>query len=356
MNYEYWLDNTGLSCGKKRALMEEFKTAKNVYRQNPKEYKKISGWEDADTDRIEAAKKNERLQRQWEAIEKSDLHFCSQYDDAYPERLKEIYNPPFALYYRGNLPPTGASAAIVGARRCSEYGHYMAKKLGEALGKNGIFVISGMAEGIDAAGHSGALEGGGATYGVLGCGPDICYPKQNERLYQKLLAAGGVLSELPPGTRPKPYFFPMRNRIISGLADTVIVVEAKKKSGSLITADYALEQGKEIYALPGRATDALSYGCNDLIRQGAGIILSVEEFLEELPIVRIQRQKIDKKQKLCLAKEESLVYSCLSVEAKSMEQIVEETSLEISAAAGALLRLQAMGIVKESFRNFYIEE
>lgn len=356
MNYEYWLDNTGLSCGKKRALMEEFKTAKNVYRQNPKEYKKISGWKDMDTDRIETAKKNERLQRQWEAIEKSDLHFCSQYDDAYPERLKEIYNPPFALYYRGNLPPAGASAAIVGARRCSEYGHYMAKKLGEALGKNGIFVISGMAEGIDAAGHSGALEGGGTTYGVLGCGPDICYPKQNERLYQKLLAAGGVLSELPPGTRPKPYFFPMRNRIISGLADIVIVVEAKKKSGSLITADYALEQGKEVYALPGRATDALSYGCNDLIRQGAGIILSVEEFLEELPIVRIQRQKIDKKQKLCLAKEESLVYSCLSVEAKSMEQIVEETSLEISAASGALLRLQAMGIVKESFRNFYIEE
>lgn len=356
MNYQYWLDNTGLSNGKKRALMEEFGTAENIYHQNPKAYKKIPDWKETDTERIETAKKNKKLQKQWEEIETSDIHFCSQYDADYPKRLKGIHNPPFALYYLGNLPSEGPSAAIVGARRCSEYGYYMAKKLGEALGKNGISVISGMAEGIDAAGHLGALKGNGATYGILGCGPDICYPKQNERLYQNLQTTGGVLTELPPGTQPKPYFFPLRNRIISGLADIVIVVEAKKKSGSLITVDHALEQGKEVYALPGRATDALSYGCNNLIRQGAGMILSVEEFLAELDIVRIQRQKIDKKQKLCLAKEESLVYSCLSVEAKSMEQIVEETSLDISAAAGALLRLQTMGIIKESFRNFYIEE
>ncbi len=356
MNYEYWLDNTGLSNEKKRALLEEFETAEDIYRQNPKEYKKIPDWKETDSRRIEQAKSSEKLRKQWEEMEKSGIHFCSCKDSVYPEKLKNIHHPPFALYYLGELPSECPGAAIVGARRCSEYGFYMAKKLGEALGKNGVSIISGMAEGVDAAGHLGALKGGGRTYGVLGCGPDICYPRQNEQLYRELQKSGGVLSEFPPGTPPKPYFFPLRNRIISALADVVIVVEAKKKSGSLITADYALEQGKEVYALPGRATDALSYGCNNLIRQGAGIILSVEEFLEELDIVRIQRQKIDKKRKLRLAKEESLVYSCLSVEAKSMEQIVQETSLDISTAAGALLRLQTMGIVKESFRNFYIEE
>ncbi|MCI8326251.1 MAG: DNA-protecting protein DprA [Lachnospiraceae bacterium] len=356
MKYDYWLDNTGLSNAKKRALIKEFGTAENVYCQKTEEYRKIAGWKDTDTKKIKEAKESKRIERMWENMEQAGIQFLSQCEKNYPEKLKKIRQPPFGLYYIGGLPKEEKVAAIIGARRCSEYGYYMAKKLGEALAGNGISVISGMAEGIDAAGHKGALQGEGKTYGVLGCGVDICYPAQNRELYETLQKAGGVLSELPPGTPPKPYFFPMRNRMISGLADIVIVVEAKRKSGSLITVDYALEQGKEIYAVPGRATDALSYGCNNLIHQGAGIVLSVEEFLEELEIVKIVRQKKHKNRELCLAKEESLVYSCLSVEPKEVEQILRETSLDLSSVAGILFRLQTMGVVKESFRRYYIEE
>lgn len=356
MRYDYWLDNTGLSNGKKKSLIDNFQSAKEVYHLPLKAYDEQNNWTKADTEKIEASKKNWDIDREWEKLYASKTGFLTLYSENYPQRLKKIYDSPFGIYYQGKLPGEELSAAIVGARRCSEYGYYMAKKLGEALGRNGIAVISGMAEGIDAAGHIGALEGGGTSYAVFGCGTDICYPKKNKRLYENLQKKGGIISELRPKTQPRPYFFPARNRIISGLADIVIVIEAKKKSGSLITADYALEQGKEIYALPGRVTDALSYGCNNLISQGAGMILSVEDFLKELNLTENQKEKIDKKQKLRLAKEESLVYSCLSIQAKSMDQIVEETSLEISKAAEALLHLQSLGIVKESFRNYYIED
>lgn len=356
MRYDYWLDNTGLSNQKKREALRQCRSAKEVYELSKKQYEELENWTKQDIKRVELSKQSWKIDEEWEKLQESKTGFLTCCHKDYPIKLKETDDPPFALYYEGRLPDKEPLAAIVGARRCSEYGYYMAKRIGEALGRNGISVISGMAEGIDSAGHIGAIEGGGTTYAVFGCGTDICYPKKNQNLYEKIKTEGGILSELRPKTQPRPYFFPARNRIISGLADVVIIIEAKKKSGSLITADYALEQGKEIYALPGRVTDALSYGCNDLIAQGAGMILSVEDFLKELGIIKNQKEKIDKKQKLRLAKEESLVYSCLSIQAKSMNQIVEETSLEISKVAGVLLHLQSLGIVKESFRNYYIEE
>lgn len=356
MKYEYWLDNSGLSNIKKRALLERFQTAEEAYRHGFKEYQAIPGWNQQDTDRVEASKDKGRWERRWEALQKKGIGFLSWGHADYPQRLTCIDNPPFALYYRGRLPKGERSGAIVGARRCSEYGYYMAKKLGEALGKSGVEVISGLAEGIDAAGHKGALCGGGATYGILGNGVDICYPKQNQGLYQEILQTGGVISEFPLGAEPQAYHFPLRNRIISGLSDFVVVVEAKGKSGSLITVDYALEQGKEVYAVPGRTTDALSYGCNNLIRQGAGVILSVEEFLAEQNLGVSQREKSEKNKNLCLEKEEALVYSCLSVQAKSIEEILEETSLGIPAVAGAILHLKALGIVKEKSLAYYIEQ
>ena len=360
MKYEYWLDTAVLSNEKKYALTNLFDRAENIYRQNEAGYmnlcEKIPGWTKEDTERLLRSKKEGEPEQMWEELHRKGIRFVSRQEEYYPSKLKEIANPPYGIYYIGKLPGEGMSAAIVGARRCSEYGYYMGKKIAEALAGCGIQIISGMAEGIDAAGHLGALQGGGETYGILGCGVDVCYPKKNQKLYEDLKKNGGVLSEFLPGTTPKPCFFPMRNRIISGLADLLIVVEAKKKSGALITVDHALEQGREVYAVPGRATDALSYGCNYLIRQGAGLILSVEDLLAELETEQNRKGKNKKIKKLRLAKEESLVYSCLSVEPKSMEQIIAETSLEISTVAGVLLRLQTRGIIRESFRNYYIEE
>lgn len=201
----------------------------------------------------------------------------------FPERLTRIPDKPYALYYAGKLPREGQKAvALIGARDCTAYGRYMAEQFGAAFAKAGVQVISGMARGIDGIGQRAALREGGYSLGVLGCGVDFCYPRENKELYEKLLAGGGICSEYPPGTEPRAVLFPPRNRIISGLCDAVLVVEAREKSGTLITVDMALEQGREVYALPGRATDSLSGGCNRLIRQGAGLVSTPEELLGEL--------------------------------------------------------------------------
>ena len=204
-------------------------------------------------------------------------------DREYPRRLLEIPQAPKQLYVRGKLPEEGVpSVAVIGARDCSYYGQEVAKRLGRLFGENGIQVISGMARGIDGIGQQAALQAGGSSFAVLGCGEDICYPRQNQDLYDRLCKQGGVISEYEWGTPPRAGYFPPRNRIVSGLADAVIVVEARKKSGTLITVDMALEQGKEVYAVPGRLVDDLSSGCNYLIKNGAGILLDMEEFMEEL--------------------------------------------------------------------------
>lgn len=201
----------------------------------------------------------------------------------YPQALKEIPDAPFGLFVRGNLPRTKApTVAIIGARDCSEYGKYMARELGAAMGKAGVTVVSGMARGIDGIAQEAALAAGGTSVGVLGSGVDVCYPSQNRAIYEALIAGGAVVSSYPLGTPARPQNFPPRNRIVSGLADAVIVIEARAKSGTLITVDTGLEQGKEIYAVPGRVTDRLSDGCNYLIKQGAGVILSPKDFLDEL--------------------------------------------------------------------------
>lgn len=201
----------------------------------------------------------------------------------YPERLKEIQGAPAELYVLGRMPEEDRPAvAIIGARDCSEYGRYVASGLGAALARCGIQVISGMARGIDGIGQEAALDAGGSSFAVLGSGVDVCYPAGNRRLYEKLKLGGGILSEYPPGTPPLSHHFPPRNRIVSGLSDVVVVVEAREKSGTLITVDMALEQGREVYVVPGRVTDSLSAGCNRLLKLGAGILLDEGEFLEEV--------------------------------------------------------------------------
>lgn len=204
-------------------------------------------------------------------------------DSDYPAVLREIRRPPARLYLRGKLPePDRPAVAIIGARRCSSYGRDMARLFAGALSAAGVQIISGMAAGIDGIAQRAALETGGVSFGVLGCGTDLCYPAGNRDLYEALLEKGGLLSEYPAGTPPVSGHFPARNRIISALSDAVLVIEAKERSGTLITVDFALEQGRDVYALPGRLTDGWSAGCNRLIRQGAGIALTPDDILEAL--------------------------------------------------------------------------
>lgn len=213
-------------------------------------------------------------------------------DRDYPERLRVIPDAPYALFVRGKLPAEDIPAvAVIGARECSEYGKYVARELGNALGRHGVVVVSGMAKGIDGISQEAALEGGGISLGVLGSGVDVCYPARNRELYGRLMKAGAVLSAYPNGTPALPKNFPPRNRIVSGLADAVVVVEARVRSGTLITVDMALEQGREVYVVPGRVTDRLSDGCNRLIKQGAGVVLSPESFYEELLQLRENKKE-----------------------------------------------------------------
>lgn len=204
-------------------------------------------------------------------------------EEGYPGRLLPLHGAPKQLYYYGELPREDLpTAAVIGARDCSEYGIAVTKKLGETLGRNGIQVISGMARGIDGIAQRAALEAGGTSYGVLGSGADVCYPTSNRKLYEELKQKGGIISEYEPGMPPLSQNFPPRNRIVSGLADVLIVVEAREKSGTLITVDMALEQGKDVYVVPGRITDRLSDGCNRLIRMGAGVLTDPVTFVNEV--------------------------------------------------------------------------
>lgn len=273
----------------------------------------------------------------------------------YPDRLRDIKSPPKQLYIVGDLPRKGLTVAIVGARECSNYGRSLAYEMGTALAKAGVQVISGMARGIDAEAQRGALDAGGKSYAVFGCGVDICYPKEHRNLYHQLQKHGGVISEYSPGTMPLAQFFPARNRIISGLSDVVLVIEAKEKSGSLITADMALEQGKDVYAVPGPVNSNLSKGCNQLIKQGAGIVISVEDFMEELHIFHSEELENIKENKILLERDEFLVYTCLDLYPKSLETLVSETPFSISELMHIIFNLELKGYIQEISKNYYVK-
>lgn len=219
----------------------------------------------------------------WEWLCENQIGFIYCEEEEFPQKMIGMPDMPFGLYYKGKLPDElKPSVAIVGARKNSEYGSVMADYFGRELANAGVEIISGMAMGIDGIGQKAALKAGGYSCGVLGCGVDIVYPLSNQNLYEQLLWQGGIVSEYPPGTQPLPLLFPQRNRIISALADVILVVEAREKSGTLITVDMALEQGRDVYVIPGRSTDALSMGCNKLLRQGAIAAITPQDILADM--------------------------------------------------------------------------
>lgn len=286
-------------------------------------------------------------------LEKSGINFISCRHADYPEKLLQLPDYPSGLFYLGRLPGKNETCvAVIGARMCTYNGRNTARELAARLAQSGAAVVSGMAYGIDARAQEACLEAGGTSYAVLGSGVDVCYPQENRRLYESLIEKGGILSEHCPGTPPMPFHFPMRNRIISGISRMVVVVEARKKSGTLITADLALEQGRDVYAFPGRPSDPLSAGCNRLIQQGAGMITDIGEFLEENGLL-VQKGEKEKNCNLGLATSENMVYSCLDSEPKSLQALSDETGLTARQAMSALSSLQLKGLVAEIGKNHY---
>ena len=285
--FYYWLCRIpGIGSKTALSLLAQAGSPKHIYEsseQEQKQWREQNLLSEKQLQSLCESRRGRDLTKEYETLQKSGISMYPLFHPDYPASLRPVPDPPAVLFGKGRLPDQNRpSVAIIGARSCSLYGRTMAYEFARALAKEGVQIISGMARGIDGIGQKAALQAGGYSCGVLGCGVDVCYPKENQELYDRLLKQGGILSEYLPGTQPKPAFFPPRNRIISGLADALLVVEARQKSGTLITVDMALEQGREVYVLPGRVGDPLSQGCNQLIAQGAAIAFSPRELLDNL--------------------------------------------------------------------------
>lgn len=363
--YNFWISNLkNIGTRKIEMMLQFFGSAEEVYtasREALEEMKVgcLTGagsrmFSNADIEAILSGRDERRVQESFARLKEKEISFVTREEAGYPDKLRQIYASPFGLYVKGSLPPEGVKClAVVGARNCSQYGKEMARYLAGAAAKVGIAVISGLARGIDSFAHEGALAAGGKTYAVLGCGIDICYPRESLGIYMDMQKEGGVISEYPLGTQPLAYNFPMRNRIISGLGDAILVIEARARSGSLITVDMGLEQGKDIYALPGKATDALSEGCNNLIKMGAKLVTTPKDILEDLiPDYGNDDKRVENSCNIMNSAQEK-VYSCLNMEPKHIEEISILTKLPMDLLMEQLLDLELRGLVKQSLKNYY---
>ena len=282
---KYWLWLTelpGLTNQTRLALLRHFPTPEDVYYADPEEVLLTEGITREQAKLLED-KDCSGADRILADCQRLDLDILTIQDAGYPNRLRNIYDPPCLLYVRGRLPAFDdeASIAVVGTRDCTPYGVSSAEKLGYGLAAGGAVVVSGLARGVDSAALRGALRGGGAVTAVLGNGLDVIYPPENQYLYEDVAAAGALVSEYPPGTSPEAKHFPVRNRIMSGLCLGTLVVEAPARSGALITAGTALEQGRDVFAVPGPIDAPASVGCNRLIRDGAGLVSDAWDILRE---------------------------------------------------------------------------
>lgn len=275
----------------------------------------------------------------------------------YPPLLKEIPNPPQALYYTGDLKLAQKKCvALVGSRSTTQYGRRNARELGQLLAEGGAAVVSGMAKGIDSCAHMGALQAGkkgaqGGTIAVLGCGADICYPASNKELRDAIASSGLILSEYPPGTRPAKYRFPQRNRIISGISEVTVVVQAPNSSGALITAEAAAEQGRSVYAIPGNIDSAYNLGSNKLLRDGAVPLAVLEELLDDLKLEKSRLEHFEKK----LGKEEAALVKILAETGEmTVEQLCKAAGRPAEFISGMITILEIKGVICTSMGKIFV--
>jgi len=289
---------------------------------------------------------------------RDDIKICCVEDDEYPDLLQSIFDPPYLFYYRGDIQIIkGFCMAVVGSRAASNYGRVQARRFGKELARQGMVVISGMARGIDTEAHQGALEADGKTAAVLGSGLNVVYPPENKKLYNSICEQGLMLSEFPPDAHPEPGNFPARNRTISGLSRGVLVVEAKQRSGALITADFALEQGRDVFAIPGPINSKTSVGTNYLIKQGACLVSDVEDILaeyglndkEQVPDTQQGELRFDRDP------EEMLVLELMGHETVHFDNLLDGTELNIGRLSTVLLKMELEGIIRAMPGNYYVK-
>jgi DNA processing protein len=383
---QYWLwlqELPGLRNQTRLALLEHFGTPENIYYADRDELLLTEGItrEQADCLRNKDMSVSDRILGDCQRLH---IQILTLHDAAYPARLRNIYDPPCLLYIRGRLPllDEEAAIAVVGTRTATPYGLREAEKFGFGLAKGGAAVVTGLARGIDSAAARGALRAGGLTIGVLGNGLDVIYPAENRYLYEDVAAAGVLISEYPPGTEPAGRHFPVRNRIISGLSLATLVIEAPEKSGALITANTALEQGRDVFAVPGPVDAEMSRGCNRLIRDGAGLAADAWDILREyearwpgklrrdgareVPKVLGYQERQAEKQppkkapeilKLSdaeLTDDQILILQTLTEEPMQVDDLIEATQIPTRRVLSALTMLEIDNYVLQSSGKHYV--
>lgn len=350
IDYNIWFSTVTLSHKIKLDLLKKYNTPENIWKQCNEKGMLSSelsmflrnSWDDS---KIDAIKRN---------IIDNDIQLVLYNDNLYPQKLKVYDDAPSILFYKGHIGKLNEeyNISIVGSRKCTSYGINVTKIISTELSKNNINVISGMARGIDTYAHAASIDNNGYTCAVLGCGLDIIYPKENKLLYNKIIHLGCIISEFPPGTQPLPKNFPIRNRIISGLSDIVIIIEAGIKSGSLITAGLALQQGKDVMAVPGSIFSECSKGCNKLIGDGAYPVTCIEDIFKLINVNYIR--SVETKPKFSSTTEKE-VYTLLNDNPIHIDDIHKITNIDINHLYEVLFELQLKNEIMCLAGNYYVK-
>jgi len=363
--YMLWLSTLLPQLGSRKLnhLLSNFANAKDIFLASPSLLKTHAKLTENALSTITKNRSLDYIERMLQYMESKQMTYMSRYHERFPTLLTTIPDPPVGLFYIGELPADAThKVAIIGSRRCSEYGLLATRILAKPLAENDVVIVSGMARGVDSMAHRGALDGGGKTIAVLGCGADVCYPAENNHLRAAIIENGCVISEYPPGQRPTAAFFPARNRIISGICQAIIVAEAGKKSGTQITVDQATEQGREVFAIPGSIISPLSAGTNQLIQEGATPVTNHTDVLFALGIPEKDanalngkntghqttdaQHKTNKPALNSLAPEEKLVYDALALEPISFDSLVISTKIASGTLRYLCTSLELKGLIR----------
>ena len=340
----------GVGQHRARLLIGHFQNSETVLKASFKSLCQVDGIDEKTAHAIRNQIDHQFVDQQLIQIEKHNVQLVSFWDPQYPKLLKRIYDPPALLYVKGKLSKhQKLTIAVVGMRAASQYGRWMAEMIGAELSKRGIVVVSGMARGVDTHAHQGALQNGGETWAVFGCGLDIIYPPENKNLYHKIIDQGAVISEFPMGAEPLSTHFPRRNRIISGLSLGTVVVEAGHKSGALITAYNALSQSREVFAVPGDIRSKKSVGTHRLIKEGAKLIENVEDILDEIPQWKKLSQansRVDQPLPQ-LSQQEKQLWDVLSKQPTHVDKLAKQAKMDVSETLSVLLSLELKDAVKQ---------
>ncbi|GAC1642576.1 MAG: DNA-processing protein DprA [Chloroflexota bacterium] len=337
----------GIGPARFQKILQHFGEPERAWRAPEKDLARL-GVESKFLPQIAEKRRSLSLDREMERIRRLEVSVLTMNDAGYPQQLAEVFNAPPILYVKGEITRVDdQSLGVVGTRSPSVYGKEVATRIVPELVRNGLTVVSGLARGIDSIAHNAALDAGGRTIAVLGCGIDVVYPPENRNLYGRIARQGAVITEYPLGTKPDAYNFPARNRIISGISLGTLVVEAQAGPGALITADYALEQNREVFAFPGRSTDRGSAGCNKLIRDGrAKLVTSTEDILEELDLT-VAVQQLEIKAVIPANDDEGRLLALLSHEPVHIDDLCRQSSMAAPTVTGTMLMLELKGVVRQ---------